>query len=170
MSVTIEVPELIASRAAEMGVDIEQEFLEYILRRLNFDNTMRMKIHLELAERFLKDGKKLIDKDPIQASEKLYKAAEEAIKALTICFDLGDILSNVSSRGRWTITDLEKAVRMLKKKVGSIVIEAWDHAWYLHIVGFHEAKLDSEGVRERVKSIEYLIEKMREACGIGQTP
>jgi protein tyrosine phosphatase (PTP) superfamily phosphohydrolase (DUF442 family) len=37
--------------------------------------------HLELAERFLAEGRELIDKDPVQASEKLYKAAEEAVKS-----------------------------------------------------------------------------------------
>jgi len=44
--------------------------------------------HLELAERFLTEGRGLIDKDPVQASEKLYKAAEEAVKAIAIALDL----------------------------------------------------------------------------------
>jgi len=44
--------------------------------------------HLELAERFLSEGEKLVDKDPVQASEKLYKAAEEAVKAIATALDL----------------------------------------------------------------------------------
>jgi hypothetical protein len=38
-----------------------------------------VKSHLELSTKYLNEGKSLIDKDPIQASEKLYKAAEEQI-------------------------------------------------------------------------------------------
>ena len=48
-----------------------------------------------MAEKFLEDGKRLVDKDPIQASEKLYKATEECIKALTIHFGLEDIIKKV---------------------------------------------------------------------------
>jgi hypothetical protein len=33
--------------------------------------------HLELASRYLDEGRRLVDKDPVQASEKLYKASEE---------------------------------------------------------------------------------------------
>jgi len=33
---------------------------------------------LEHAKRFLAEGRELIDEDPVQASEKLYKATEEA--------------------------------------------------------------------------------------------
>jgi hypothetical protein len=32
----------------------------------------------------LVEGRELIDRDPIQASEKLYKASEESVKALAI--------------------------------------------------------------------------------------
>jgi hypothetical protein len=47
----------------------------------SFDETRR---HLELAERFLVDGKEL----PVQASEKLYNAAEEAVKAIATALKL----------------------------------------------------------------------------------
>jgi hypothetical protein len=48
--------------------------------------------YLELSAKYLNEGKSLIDKDPIQASEKLYKAAEEVVKALTIYFNLSNII------------------------------------------------------------------------------
>jgi len=41
-------------------------------------------VHLNLALKYLEEGKTLSDKDPIQASEKLYKAAEEALKAMAL--------------------------------------------------------------------------------------
>jgi hypothetical protein len=61
----------------------------------SFDETRR---HLEFAERFLVDGKELIDKNPVQAPEKLYKA-EEAVKALAIALKLPEA-GDVAKRGR----------------------------------------------------------------------
>lgn len=162
MVVTLKVPEYIVSLASKLGVDIEKEFLEYIIRRLNLDPASEMRVHLDLARRFLEEGKKLVNEDPIQASEKLYKSVEEAIKALALHYNINQIISRVRAQGRWTITDLEKAVKILKKEMGDIVMDAWDHAWYLHVMGFHEAKLDSESVSERIAPIEKLIRKTSE--------
>lgn len=168
MTYVVEIPRLIVSKAAELGIDLEREVIDYIIRRLNLDPKSEVRVHLELAKRFLEEGKKLVDADPIQASEKLYKAAEEAVKALTIHLNLEDILSRVTSRGRWTITDMDKAVRILKKKIGKIAIEAWDTAWYLHVLRFHETKLDSEGIKERIEPIESLIELAQKLCESSQ--
>ena len=44
---------------------------------------------VELALRYLEEGKALVERDPVQASEKLYKAAEEAVRALALYYDLG---------------------------------------------------------------------------------
>jgi len=41
-------------------------------------------------------------------------------------------------------------------------MDAWDLAWYLRVMGFHEAKLDSESVSERIAPIEKLIRKTSE--------
>jgi hypothetical protein len=53
----------------------------------SFDEARRP---LELAEKFLIKGEKLINKDPVQASEKLYKAAEEAVKTIAIALKLSE--------------------------------------------------------------------------------
>ncbi len=79
----------------------------------------------------------------MQASEKLYKAAEESVKALAQYYDLKNILSRVSE-GRWTVTELEKVVETVSKKLGDWLMQSWDVANYLHVWGFHEAKLDAE--------------------------
>jgi hypothetical protein len=47
--------------------------------------------HLEFAEKFLAEGRELSYRDPVQASEKLYKAAEEAVKALAKIFNLPQV-------------------------------------------------------------------------------
>jgi hypothetical protein len=113
--------------------------------------------HLELSAKYLNEGKSLIDKNPIQASEKLYKAAEEVVKALTIYFNLSDIIEKVNERKRWTITELDKASRLISEKLGKWFRSSWDTAWALHVWGFHEAKLDFESVRDRLPDIKKMV-------------
>jgi hypothetical protein len=113
--------------------------------------------HLELAERFLEEGKVLTDKDSVQASEKLYKAAEEIVKALAVHYSLGNILKIVEKRGRWAVAELEEAVELISQRVGEWFITSWDSAWALHVWGFHEAKLGSKAVKIRVPYIERMV-------------
>jgi hypothetical protein len=115
--------------------------------------------NLELSAKYLDEGKSLIDKNPIQASEKLYKAAEEVVKALTIYFNLSDIIEKVNERKMWTVTELDKASRSISEKLGKWFRSSWDTAWALHVWGFHEAKLDSESVRDRLQDIEKMVMK-----------
>jgi len=112
---------------------------------------------LEEALRYLEEGKALINKDPVQASEKLYKAAEEVVKALAHHFNLEDVLKKVRSRGRWTVAELEKAVEIISEKIGEWFRRSWDTAWALHVWGFHEAKFDSQAVKVRVADIEKMV-------------
>jgi len=118
-----------------------------------------IKRHLDLALVFLEEGRNLIEENPVQASEKLYKAAEESVKLLTLHFNISDVLSQVKQRDRWTVTDLEKAVEAISRKLGDWFGEAWDRAWVLHVWGFHEAKFDSEAVRMRLRDIERMVEE-----------
>jgi hypothetical protein len=113
--------------------------------------------HASLALRYLEESKDLVDKDPVQASERLYKAAEETVKALVIRFGLGEVLKRVSERGRWTVTELEKAVSRISESLGEWFDAAWDAANYLHVWGFHEAKLDVEDVKKRLPRIERAV-------------
>ena len=98
-----------------------------------------------LAKRYLEEGKRLLDEDPIQASEKLYKAAEEAVKALAVHHRLEDVLVRVRERGRWTVSLLSKAVTRLAKIIGQWVLDAWDHAWVLHVWGFSRGEAGQRG-------------------------
>ncbi|MEM1582664.1 MAG: PaREP1 family protein [Candidatus Bathyarchaeia archaeon] len=86
-------------------------------KRLEF-----IKLLLIEADDFLMKG------DVVQSSEKLYKAAEECIKALSL---------------------LEKAVSKLTNNLGIEVQLGWDAANHLHIWGFHEAKFDKEDIEGR---------------------
>ena len=115
--------------------------------------------HSELAIKFLREGEDLVDRgDAIQASEKLYKAAEEAIKEQArIHADAKDVYAEAERRGRWNTTLLFKAARILGREIRHY----WDSAWTLHVEGFHEAKLDLEEVKERLEDVKKLVGSMK---------
>ncbi|MEL9941150.1 MAG: PaREP1 family protein [Ignisphaera sp.] len=89
--------------------------------------------HITLAEKHLEEGRNLIDGDPVQAGEKLYKAAEECVKALALYLNLEEIVAEAEERGRWTVTELEKAVLRAAQKIGEWILSSWNHAWALHV-------------------------------------
>jgi len=72
-------------------------------------------VYLEEADELLSKG------DIIQASEKYYKAAEEAIKILASLE--GDILSEVMNKN-WNIEIINKAVFKLSLVFGKWIIES----------------------------------------------
>ena len=113
--------------------------------------------HLELAERFLAEGRELIDKDPVQASEKLYKAAEEAVKALAIALNLNEAEKTLE-KGRWTVSLLNDAIYAISEKLRvKELMDWWDSAYRLHVDGFHEARLRSIDVAKRFGHVEALV-------------
>jgi hypothetical protein len=113
---------------------------------------------VKLIENLFSEAVTYMEKgDAIQSSEKLYKAAEESIKALAKQFDLEEFKAS-EEEGRWTVTLLEKAVGKLVERLGMDVEQAWDSANYLHIWGFHETRLDAEDVKRRILIIRRLVE------------
>lgn len=169
MQLTIYIPDSLVLALRKRGLDVEAVIVDALLEKLRLDPKERVGVHIELAVRYLEEGKKLVNKDPTQASEKLYKAAEEAIKALVFAEGLSDIISRVEERGRWTVTDLDRAARLLAKRHGKWVLQALSYAWDLHVWGFHEAKFDSEAVRERIPEVERLVNLARKRAGVRET-
>jgi len=145
----------------ERGLDVEDLVINLLMKSLNLDPKIAVEAHVELALKYLEEGRGLADKDTVQASKKLYKAVEEVVKALTIYYRLNDILDRVNERGRWTVTELEKAVLGISKYLGDWFGTAWDRANYLHVWGFHEAKLDSEDVMARLPDIERMVREAK---------
>jgi len=99
----------------------------------------------------------LAKRDAVQSSEKLYKAAEECIKLLSERFNLPEV-KEAEEKGKWTVTLLERAVRKLSNKISINVQIGWDAVNYLHVWGFHEAKLEVENVEARIPLIKRLVE------------
>jgi len=83
VSVTISIPRRLYEEAKRRGLDIETRVVEFLARELELDPREEVSLHVELAKGFLREALSLLEKnDTVQASEKLYKAAEEAIKAM----------------------------------------------------------------------------------------
>jgi len=162
MTITVTIPKRLVIEAKKRGIeDIESKLIENLLRELDLNPRDEADIHLRLAEKFLQEGKKLIDEEPTQSSEKLYKAVEECVKALTMYFNLREVIVRIKERGRWTVTDLEKAVRILSRDIGKWFRESWDIANYLHVWGFHEAKLDKEAIVVRIEYVERVVKETK---------
>ena len=151
------LPDTIIEELRRRGLNPEDVVLNALVKVMNLDPTTVVEARVELAIKYFNEGRELIDKDPVQASEKLYKAAEECVKALAQHYNLEDVLSKVNERGWWTATELEKAVEKISEKLGEWFGDAWDRAWVLHVWGLHEAKLDSEAVRTRLPHIERIV-------------
>ena len=116
--------------------------------------------HLQLALRLLEEGEALIEKNPVQASEKLCKAAGEAVKAL----DLEQAKAAAREGGWWTKL-LNRAAEAAAEKLGTEELALWwKAAYHLHVEGSHEARLDSEDVKRNlkyVKAIAHTAEKLK---------
>jgi len=158
---SVVIPRRVAEELKRRGVDVEPLVVDFLVGLLKLDPQAAAESHLELAVRYLEEGRNLIDRDPVQASEKLYEAAEESVKALAAYFDLKDILEGVERSGRWSVEKLEKAVLRISEKVGEWFRSSWDAAWALHVWGFHEAKFDPEDVRTRLSNIEGMVSEAR---------
>ena len=47
--------------------------------------------------------------------------------------------------------------KKLSDKIDKRIYDDWDHAYFLHVEGFHEARLDSVQVKNRIAYIEELL-------------
>ncbi len=166
MGVQVSVPGRIAEELRRRGIALEDAVVEALMKLLNLDPKVMIEVHLELAERYLKEGKEyLAREDPVQASEKLYKVVEECIKALSEHHSL-DILREVEKEGRWRTWLLGSASRELAGKLNEPrIADAWARAYDVHVWGFHEAKYDMEEIEADLPHVEWLLEYTRRAIG-----
>jgi hypothetical protein len=127
------------------------------------DPRVALEARVKLAERYLAEAKEhLVGGDAVQASGKLYKVAEECIKALAQRYDTPERREAVRE-GRWWAQLLGKAARRLARELGEPRIEyAWAVAYDVHVRGFHEAKYTVEDVKEDVGHMEWLLEYVKQ--------
>ena len=167
MSATVNIPRRLYEEAVRRGINVESRVVELLVRELGLDPREEAGLHLELAETFLREGVSLLEKgDTVQASEKLYKAAEEAVKAAAAALGLPEA-GEARRRGRWTLRLLDAAARRVGERVDRRIYDDWDHAYFLHVEGFHEARLDREQVGARARYVKELLELVRGVVGSG---
>jgi len=142
----------------EKGIDVEELILSALSR---VDLKESIKLRIELAEKYMAEAFKYLDKgDAVQASEKAYKAAEEVVKALSEKFNLPEYQRAVKE-GRWYIYTLGKASSTLSTKLGYWVLDGWSIAYFLHVWGFHEAKLTTSDITSYLNRVKEMLEEAK---------
>ncbi|ADN50768.1 PaREP1 family protein [Vulcanisaeta distributa] len=157
----MELPKTIINILRRNGLDIDY-IIDVLTVNLNIDPPSAAKAHAKLALAMFNEGLSFVDKgDVVQASERLYKAVEGSVKALAIARGL-DEAREALSKGRWTVSLLDKAARRLGDKVW----RAWTEAYFLHVNGFHEVRIDVDDVRARIPIIQELINEVKKSLGV----
>jgi hypothetical protein len=106
------------------------------------------------ANILLNEADELLEKgDVVQASEKYYKAAEEAIKLLVKTLNLTNILEKVKEEGYWSLSLLHDAVLQISEKLTNEVHEYWKSAIIILTANLSRdvLTLEVENVRKLVK-------------------
>jgi len=150
--------EELIKRAEEKGIDVEELILSALSR---VDPKESIKLRIELAEKYMAEAFKYLNKgDAVQASEKAYKAAEEVVKALSEKFNLPEYQQAVKE-GRWYTYTLGKASNTLSSKLGNWVLDGWSSAYFLHVWGFHEAKLTTSDIISYLNRVKEMLEEAK---------
>ncbi len=150
--------EELIKKAEEKGIDVE----DLIILALSRDDPKEgIKLRLMLAEKFMNEVDEYLKKgDPVQASEKAYKVAEEVVKALSEKFNLPEYQQAVKE-GRWYTYLLGKASNTLSIKLGNWVSDGWSNAYFLHVYVFHEAKLTINDLTSYVNRIKEMLNEAK---------
>lgn len=154
----IVIPKRIVEEAEEKGLDIEELVLRAVGEALKLNPGELAEARVELAEKSLAEARGYIARgEVVQASEKLYKAAEESVKALAEKYSLPQ-LETVKKRGKWDTWLLGQVATDLAKRLGEDRIRyAWSEAYDVHVWGFHEAKYRIEDVEIALPIVEWLL-------------
>ena len=146
--------EALRKRAEEEGRPLEEVASEAVLAQLNADDpATRAELHWELCEKYLREAKEFLAKgDFVQASEKAWGAAAQAVKA--VAAREGRVLR--SHR------ELHLFVASLVGRLGDEELRRlWSAAGELHR-NFYEAWLPPALVKGYVKDVDTFTAKLRE--------
>ncbi len=115
---------------------------------------------LSASDVLIEEADELLEKgDIVQASEKYYKAAEEAIKLLAKTLNLKDVIEKVKDEGYWSLGVLHDAVIEIAKKLGDEeIIDLWKSAVVILTANLPEDILVIEA--EKVKKLVQFSDKI----------
>lgn len=155
----VDIPEQLVEAIRKRGFDPESFIVEAVERMLRLDPREELETRVSIAEHMLRRGREELEKgDAVQASEKLYKAVEECIKALA-CLEGLEECRRAQEEGGWWSKLLGRAAHKLSRRLGEpVILEAWEAGFDLHVHGFHEHAYSVEDVRESLPPIEKLVE------------
>lgn len=100
--------------------------------------------------------------DPMQASEKLYKTTEEAIKFLAEYYNSSEV-QEAKNQGQWWKKLLGRAAKSLGRLTSKDFInDAWVKTFDAHMLGFHENAYTINDVKPILPVVEKLVRYVRE--------
>ncbi len=112
---------------------------------------------LETACRLYEEAITLLERDPVQASEKLYKVVENCIKALAVLYNVEEY-EIARKEGTWWSKLLARAAHKLSKLLNNdIIVRAWQAGFELHVYGFHEEAYTQQEIKDVIPIIEELL-------------
>ncbi|BCU70824.1 PaREP1 family protein [Stygiolobus caldivivus] len=115
------------------------------------------------AEVYYEEADELLSRgDIVQACEKYYKAAEEAVKLLVVENDLKEVIKEVKEQG-WDSKSLNDAVTELSYKLGDDIIDMWSSAVVLFTAREY---LDKDLIEYYKRSIKMLVEKAKQGFNL----
>jgi len=154
----IYLKEELIKKAKEKGIDVEDLIISALSKE---DPQESVKLRMELAEKYMTEALEHLKKgDAIQASEKAYKVAEEVIKAFAEKFNLPEY-QQALKEGRWYTYLLGKASNALANKLGNWVLDGWSNAYFLHVWGFHEAKLTTADITSYINRVKEMLNEAK---------
>ena len=107
---------------------------------------------LTSAEAYLQEADELLEKgDVVQASEKCYKAVEEAIKILAVENKIST-LNEAKAKGSWDLETLNKAINELAKIYGERIIIDWSAS-----VSLVTTNLSPNSIKDVVKYVRDIV-------------
>lgn len=142
------VEDVVRREAERRGVSGEELVAEALAEYLGLDPDRRAEVYLSLCDKYLREAEELLRKgDYVQASEKAWGAASQAVKALAA--KEGRVLR---SHG-----ELHKFVTELGDREARTL---WASAIALH-QNFYENWLPPEMVKEYISNVKKLVKKLK---------
>jgi HEPN domain-containing protein len=140
--------------AERKGASEEELVLKILSKALDepLDPDELAEVHLKLLEKYMNEAEDFLKKeDYVQASEKAWRAAAQAVKALAA----------KDGREIWSHRELNEEVSRISRETGDDEIRAlWQSATALH-QNFYENWLPPDMVEGNIRDVKKLVEKLK---------
>ena len=150
---TKKLKERVEEESKRLGISEEEFIVEALSEYLKIDQEYRMEAHLALSEKYLKEAEEFLNKgDHTQASEKVWGAASQIVKALA------------AKRGKALRShrELHVFVSEIRRELKDPEISTlWLSANSLH-QNFYENWLPEETVKDGMENVRKFVKRIKE--------